>query len=220
MNSGVYCITNKLSGKQYVGSSVNIPVRVKEHLAGRGSRLLAYAIKKYGLDHFDWCVLESCDPAQNFIREQHWITALRPAYNLSSLATGMTSEQAVIRSSSPQWRAKTSELARARNRDPIEIESKSQRATAQWQDPEIRSRQVRRIQEVARSPESREKVSAREKLRCADPAVRAAMSARAKERCACPQYRAALSQRVREQHARRKLAKENGDVRTESSSRA
>ena len=56
----VYKITNTVNGKAYIGISVNEPTqgRIKEHLSGRGNRIIARAIEKYGKDAFTYEILE------------------------------------------------------------------------------------------------------------------------------------------------------------------
>ena len=57
----VYKITNTANGKAYIGISIHEPEkrRIKEHLSGRGNRLIANAIKKYGKDAFTYEILEA-----------------------------------------------------------------------------------------------------------------------------------------------------------------
>ena len=57
----VYKITNTVNGKSYIGISVNEPEkhRIKDHLAGRGNRIIANAVKKYGKDAFTYEILEA-----------------------------------------------------------------------------------------------------------------------------------------------------------------
>ena len=57
----VYKITNTVNNKSYIGISIHEPTqgRIKEHLAGRGNRYLANAIKKYGKDAFTYDILEA-----------------------------------------------------------------------------------------------------------------------------------------------------------------
>ena len=59
---GIYLITNKINGKQYVGQSGNINRRFLEHsYKGKESRIpLDVAIKKYGKDNFKFEILEEC----------------------------------------------------------------------------------------------------------------------------------------------------------------
>ena len=57
----VYMITNTVNQKSYIGISIYEPEkgRIKEHLSGRGNRVLANAVKKYGKDAFTYEVLEA-----------------------------------------------------------------------------------------------------------------------------------------------------------------
>ena len=57
----VYKITNTINNKAYIGISVHEPTqgRIKEHLAGRGNRIIANAVKKYGKDAFTYEILEA-----------------------------------------------------------------------------------------------------------------------------------------------------------------
>ncbi len=55
----IYLIRNKVSGKGYVGQCVNdvIKRRVNYHLNGKGSKLVAKAVKKYGNDVFSFEII-------------------------------------------------------------------------------------------------------------------------------------------------------------------
>ena len=56
----VYKITNTVNEKAYIGISIHEPEtdRIKKHLSGRGNRLLASAIKKYGQNTLAYEILE------------------------------------------------------------------------------------------------------------------------------------------------------------------
>lgn len=56
---GIYKITNKINNKVYIGQSVNIKRRWKDHIRGnkKCSSLIHSAINKYGVDSFDFEVL-------------------------------------------------------------------------------------------------------------------------------------------------------------------
>lgn len=87
---GIYCIKNKINGKCYVGQSVDINNRWKEHkkLHSNNSTYLYNSLKKYSSDGFDWVVLEECSKEQLNSREIHWIEKLDcispNGYNLKS----------------------------------------------------------------------------------------------------------------------------------------
>ena len=56
----VYKITNTINNKAYIGISIHEPTqgRIKEHLSGRGNRVIANAVEKYGKDAFTYEVIE------------------------------------------------------------------------------------------------------------------------------------------------------------------
>lgn len=76
---GIYKITNKINGKCYIGQSIDIEKRWKDHQlpcrqTGKSSNYPLYrAFKKYGLNNFNFSVIEECELDQLDIREQYWI---------------------------------------------------------------------------------------------------------------------------------------------------
>lgn len=87
----VYKITNTVNGKAYIGISVHEPekVRIKDHLSGRGNRIIASAVKKYGKDAFTYEVLEA-NVFDEFLPDlevtyiAHYNTIAPHGYNLNS----------------------------------------------------------------------------------------------------------------------------------------
>lgn len=56
---GVYSFLNNTNGKQYIGSAKDLYLRLNEHLSKRKSnRALQFAILKYGLENFSFCIYE------------------------------------------------------------------------------------------------------------------------------------------------------------------
>ena len=89
--SGIYQIRNTVNGKLYVGSAVSIGLRWRQHRCeaakGRHNRIFQNAWGKYGEDAFEFSVLEFVDDKSRLIeREQHYIDALLPAYNVALVA--------------------------------------------------------------------------------------------------------------------------------------
>lgn len=94
----VYCLTNKINGKKYVGQTVkSLEWRIKRHgvcaryYAGkdRGCRALNNAIHKYGLDSFSAEIMESCNSIEQLNKQEtYWIATLNTlspnGYNLKS----------------------------------------------------------------------------------------------------------------------------------------
>jgi group I intron endonuclease len=78
---GIYIVEHVASGRRYVGKSVNVEKRVREHFfpsqVARSSSYLHSAIAKYGREAFVWRLLEECASAEEAgDREVHWIEAL------------------------------------------------------------------------------------------------------------------------------------------------
>lgn len=94
--SGVYKITNKITGEFYIGSSTDIKRRWTGHKSSNtwnscSSRLLYKAFQEYGLENFDFEIIEKTDNLHE--REQYFIDLLKPTYNKNAAYTGMTAEK-------------------------------------------------------------------------------------------------------------------------------
>lgn len=78
----IYCITNKVNGKQYVGkTTTSVKQRFAEHLRDRHKRQaenrpLYRAIEKYGEENFFVETLEEVEEDILSQREEYWITKL------------------------------------------------------------------------------------------------------------------------------------------------
>ena len=82
---GIYMITNNITGDCYIGQSVDIPRRIREHLYvdKKPFTPVKEAIKQYGKENFSVSVLEECqDRSMLYERELYWIGKLQPAYNI------------------------------------------------------------------------------------------------------------------------------------------
>jgi group I intron endonuclease len=89
--SGIYRIQNKINGKFYIGSSVNIRWRVHKHLSHlrRGlhnNTYLQSAFTKHGEQAFTVEMVAQCEPADLLATEQRYLDALAPQYNICQFA--------------------------------------------------------------------------------------------------------------------------------------
>ena len=89
---GVYAIKNLATGQLYVGSAIKIERRWAAHRSdlAKGvhhSSRLQRSWNKYGGSQFVFAVLEVTVAADAVSREQHWIDALKPAFNMNPKAT-------------------------------------------------------------------------------------------------------------------------------------
>ena len=57
---GIYKITNLINGKVYIGQSIHIEIRWKEHKYSNDATPLHQAFNKYGIDNFKFEVVEEC----------------------------------------------------------------------------------------------------------------------------------------------------------------
>jgi group I intron endonuclease len=91
MKSGVYCITNKVNGRKYYGSSVNIHKRWREHRSAlrngkHENPHLQHAWIKYGEDAFDFGVVGYCEEEYLLDMEQVYLDSNPNGYNICPLA--------------------------------------------------------------------------------------------------------------------------------------
>lgn len=77
---GIYAIKNTVNGKMYIGQSINIDKRIKEHFWKAFCEkdcsfdcILHVAIRKYGRDAFEQQVLEECDESSLDMLERYYI---------------------------------------------------------------------------------------------------------------------------------------------------
>jgi group I intron endonuclease len=81
---GVYKITNTITGKYYIGSSINLIQRAKQHIVCYKTQksLLYEDIRIFGIEYFSFEVIELLKLREIlFERECFWITKLNPEYN-------------------------------------------------------------------------------------------------------------------------------------------
>ena len=70
---GIYKITNKINGKVYIGQSVDIGRRWRQHMTAEDDSYFHKAIQKYGVENFEWEVIEQCKKKDLDEREIYWI---------------------------------------------------------------------------------------------------------------------------------------------------
>lgn len=70
---GIYKITNQLNNKFYIGQSVNIKNRWKQHRSSNDNMPIHLAIRKYGVDNFKFEIIEECQQDELDEREIYWI---------------------------------------------------------------------------------------------------------------------------------------------------
>ena len=87
--TGVYCLVNLTNGHIYIGSSINLAVRMRNYLNTtflknkRNKNMpIIQALLKYGQDNFAVLIVEFVEVEILPLRETHYITQLLPYYNV------------------------------------------------------------------------------------------------------------------------------------------
>lgn len=89
---GVYKITNKINNKCYIGISTNIEHRWEQHKNPynwdrESSKLLYKAFQKYGLENFNFDIIEQCEISQLSQKEEFYISfynSYKNGYNMTA----------------------------------------------------------------------------------------------------------------------------------------
>ena len=88
MSIGIYKITNKVNGKSYIGLSTNIERRFIDHKHRKDRsrnkskcKILYQAFLKYGIENFDFSIIECCQVEKLSEREQYWVAFYDTYYN-------------------------------------------------------------------------------------------------------------------------------------------
>lgn len=150
---GVYKIEHIVSGRCYVGLSVDIAARWRMHTfdAKKSDGYLYRAIRKYGIANFVFAVLEECPRDLLSEREKFWIKELAAFGSGFNLNEGGTAPL-----QSAETRKKTSDALKGRKKTAehnakVSAANKGQKVTeaqrvlfaiaakARWADPEKRA---------------------------------------------------------------------------------
>lgn len=104
MATGIYKITNKITGDFYIGQSTNIKTRFSQHrsLNKTPKSELNKAIVKYGKENFTYEIVEMCSKEKLLEREAYYIKELQPTYNYIGL-TNNTKFKSLISKATKQW---------------------------------------------------------------------------------------------------------------------
>jgi len=156
MDSGIYQITNRETGKRYIGSAVSFKKRWWAHLGAlrRGqhrNRHLQRAYDKYGEEAFGFTIFERIEDSSRLIpREQHYLDTLNPEYNIAPMA----SSPMLGRHHTEETRAKISEAEEGKH---VSVETRAKLSKA-W-TPEHKQAQSNRMRQFW-TPERRQAQSA------------------------------------------------------------
>lgn len=92
---GIYKITNKINNKSYIGQSIDIKARFSQHkLHAFDNRRDSYnftiykAIRKYGIENFNFEIIEICSKEDLNKKEKYWIKYYDSYNNGYNMTTG------------------------------------------------------------------------------------------------------------------------------------
>ena len=140
--SGIYCIENMINHKKYIGQSININRRWKNHIRNlnngcHNNVYLQNAWNKYGSDNFYFYILEQCNQEDLDAREIFYIDLFNTddrnsGYNLKSGGQNGGSKY------SEESRKKMSETHKELYKDEKNIEILKQNGLKVWANEEYR----------------------------------------------------------------------------------
>lgn len=81
MSCGIYKFTSMTTGLSYIGQSIDIERRYKEHKRTDDGYSFHNAIKKYGWEDFSFEILEECKKNDLGERERYWVSYYNSYYN-------------------------------------------------------------------------------------------------------------------------------------------
>ena len=144
MAAGIYEILNTVNGKRYIGQSVDIDRRWKEHrkTLRKGIARHAYlqaAWNKYGEAAFKFSILVMCEKNRDalFLYEQQAFNALKPEYNLAPIAgsnLGVKHRPEVCAAISARMKGKT--YAKGTRRTPEQCQNISESLIGKKRGPQ------------------------------------------------------------------------------------
>ena len=90
-NSGIYCITNTVDDRIYVGSCKNFKSRIKEHVNclkrnKHNNIYLQNFVNKYGIGSFKFHIIEFSKIVNLVNTEQYYLDTLKPEFNICKKA--------------------------------------------------------------------------------------------------------------------------------------
>jgi group I intron endonuclease len=91
---GIYRWNNIITGKSYIGSALNLTVRLSSYYSLRfltkellrNKSIICNSLLKYNYTNFSLDILEYCIPNKLIEREQHYLDILKPEYNILKIA--------------------------------------------------------------------------------------------------------------------------------------
>jgi len=111
----IYKWTNKINGKSYIGQTTSENRRKREHISGHFKGSLLYkAIQKYGIENFEYSVIENVEESKLSEREMYWISYYKTNESGYNLTEGGDGTRGFSHPLSEEHKKKLSETNRGR----------------------------------------------------------------------------------------------------------
>lgn len=231
---GIYAFTSKVNGFCYVGQSVNLAKRKREHLKDlrNGNHHATYLqrhCKVHGIDCLDYKILEICQPELLTEKEQFWMMQFEPVGLFNSIpasesAKGFSPTEETRKKLSAAGKGKkrspeTRALMRVTNSRPVSRDAVAKMIATRKANAALKPPKKRVL-----SVEAREKLIARNKATARDPAKLEKISATSKGRVFSPEslekMRIAATGRKLTDEAKEKISAANKGLKRSADVRA
>lgn len=130
MTSGIYCYTNKINNKKYVGQSQNLAKRIGRHgcnfrcsvwenTSPRENKPLWQAVKKYGIDNFYLEILEYCSVDDLDEKEIYYIQYLGSHFSVNgyNLSFGGKTVRGAVRTDESRRKMSKAQMGKKRSKE-------------------------------------------------------------------------------------------------------
>ena len=183
LTSGIYAIVHKQSGTVYLGSTQNFGERWKWHLRDLHSNrhyntYLQRAWNKYGMEAFEFVILQICPIDLLLKEEDKWLAQTEHKYNLCPTATGRTA--GIKWHHTPETKALLRMQQTGRTRSQEQCARLGASTKRYWADPTHKARRIRAISAALKgrpvSLERRERIRQAVKRAWTRPGFRERMS--------------------------------------------
>lgn len=185
--AGIYVSRCLVTNKVYVGSALNIRIRIRTHKKElssnkHGNPHFQYAWNKHGAEAFEWSLLEKCEKEDLLVREQAWIDQLRastPKFGYNIMHTVRSSCPSPLRSQlskrmwkDPEFKKRTRAKIKAAWNRPEHIALISSQLKTRWEDPVYQESQSKMMLATWQDPKYRAKIKRKRKAMWRNPEYR------------------------------------------------
>lgn len=150
---GIYAIRNKINNKYYVGKSINIYERMRQHInkLNKTSKDSNFHLNKswfkYGRDNFEYIILEDIELNDDLLKQQelYWILKLKSNQRNFGYNLRLDSETKCILSKETKKRMSKGTLLYYKNNPKVKIEIGKKSKKFWKENPEIKSQMAKNV---------------------------------------------------------------------------